>query len=379
MKNIYRVYLSIAIVMMLVFIFSGTAFAITESDVQAQIDASSREAVSGNFLIWFLCAIAFLKISQKIDSFMSSLGINVGHTGGNMLAEAMIAARGISEGSKVLSGKGFAGFAGFGGHGSHGKAGSSGTNGSSGSDGSSGGFLSGGLAGAVGRHMKQSAVQNATGKDGGLVGRAAFNSSLQNGGDFANNVIGSVAKGSISTTGTMTGEQATKGFSSYFGHDSQASINNMDSNSINQETSIDSNTSITDNLPGSENLSSYSSLGDTSIAQSSSDFADNFMESEPSNTSSFSNVEIGGGRITGTEINTENPNGIQFAMYNVDQYMAPDGEHSIEKAVDGSKWYRQYAVDAVEKTPYMTPDGNIAYNESIVKKLPRTPSRKDRI
>lgn len=36
-----------------------------------------------------------LKVSQKIDSFMSSLGINVGHTGGSMLAEAMIAMRGI--------------------------------------------------------------------------------------------------------------------------------------------------------------------------------------------------------------------------------------------------------------------------------------------
>lgn len=36
-----------------------------------------------------------LKVSQKIDNFMSSLGINVGHTGGSMLAEAMIAMRGI--------------------------------------------------------------------------------------------------------------------------------------------------------------------------------------------------------------------------------------------------------------------------------------------
>ena len=60
--------------------------AITESDVQAQVDAAGREAVSGNVLVWFLCAIAFLKISQKIDSFMASLGINVGQTGSSMLA-----------------------------------------------------------------------------------------------------------------------------------------------------------------------------------------------------------------------------------------------------------------------------------------------------
>jgi hypothetical protein len=47
--------------------------------------------------------------------------------------------------------------------------------------------------------------------------------------------------------------------------------------------------------------------------------------------------------------------------------------------VDGSKWYKQYAADAVEKSPYMAPDGAIAYNERIVKKLPTPPRRKDRI
>lgn len=45
----------------------------------------------------------------------------------------------------------------------------------------------------------------------------------------------------------------------------------------------------------------------------------------------------------------------------------------------GTAWYKQYAVDAVDKTPYMAPDGSIAYNESIVKKLPPTPKRKDKI
>jgi len=34
---------------------STTAFAIEESDVEAAINASSAEAVSGNVFIWFLC------------------------------------------------------------------------------------------------------------------------------------------------------------------------------------------------------------------------------------------------------------------------------------------------------------------------------------
>lgn len=64
--------------------------------MQSQVSASGKEGVAGNLFIWFLCAVAFLKISQKIDSFMQGLGINVGHTGGSMLAEAMLAARSIA-------------------------------------------------------------------------------------------------------------------------------------------------------------------------------------------------------------------------------------------------------------------------------------------
>jgi hypothetical protein len=93
----------------------------------------------------------------------------------------------------------------------------------------------------------------------------------------------------------------------------------------------------------------------------------------------FSGVEIGGGRITGTETTADNPNGISFGMYHTDQYMAPEGRYDTVDAADGSKWYRQYAQDAVEKTPYMAPDGSIAYNESIVQKLPAMPKRKDRV
>ena len=36
------------------------ASAISEADVQAQVDAVGRETVTGNVLIWFLCAIGFL-------------------------------------------------------------------------------------------------------------------------------------------------------------------------------------------------------------------------------------------------------------------------------------------------------------------------------
>ncbi len=70
-------------------ILSVSVFALTENEVQEEVSRIGREGVTGNIFVWFLCAVAFLKVSQKIDSFMSSLGINVGHTGGFIGVAAM--------------------------------------------------------------------------------------------------------------------------------------------------------------------------------------------------------------------------------------------------------------------------------------------------
>ena len=108
MKRLKKILFLALMVAALSCLFCQPAFAISEEEVQAQVDAVGKEAVSGNVLIWFMCAIGFLKVSQKIDSFMASLGVNVGHTGGSMLAEAMIAARGFS-GFKSFASNHFAG------------------------------------------------------------------------------------------------------------------------------------------------------------------------------------------------------------------------------------------------------------------------------
>ncbi len=306
MRKTRKILLVFVLALVFTSLFAVPAFAVTEAEVQQQVNAIGKEGVTGNVFIWFLCAIGFLKVSQKIDSFMSSLGINVGHTGGSMLAEAMIAARGIAS---VKS---------FGGHGRGGSRSGASSGGASG-----GGFASGGLAGVVSRSFQNSAVKNATGsKEGGLGGKA-FASSLEKGGGFANRVIGTVATGNISTTGSMTGEKASAALSSYLG---------------------------------------YTALGE-----------------DAEDVPNFSNVEIGGGRIMATETSSEHPEGIAIGMYHADQYMAPSGEYSTVTAADGTIWYKQYAADTVERKPYKAPDGNIAYNESIVKKLPDPPKRKDRI
>ena len=219
----------------ILFCLSSTAFAaeLTEAEVEQAVADQGEETVTGNIFIWFLCAIAFLKVSQKIDSFMASLGINVGNTGGNMMAELLIAGRSLSGALR-----------GHGGGGGYRKASSPGSAAVGGS------FLSGGLAGAVGRQMERSAVNAATGySEGGSIGNSMYQSSLQKGGDFANRVIGDIAKGSYGQVGSITGDDAAKAYASYMG----------------LRSSDTEGTSTSEPLP------------------------------------QYSNMEIGGGRITGTE------------------------------------------------------------------------------
>ena len=322
MKRLKRLVYNSLLILTAICSLSISVFAVTEAEVEAQVAAIGKEGVAGNVLIWFLCAVAFLKISQKIDSFMSSLGINVGHTGGSMLGEAMIAARGIGA-IKGISGNGR-----YSGNGGSSNGGSQSHGGSS--SGSAGGFLAGGLAGVVSRQVTSGAIQSVTNNDSnsglispGVIGGKVYSNSIANGGRFANDVIGTIATGNIRSMGTITGQKAEEALQSYMGYAANGS---------NSESPV-----------------------------------------------KFSNVEIGGGRITGMETSAEHPEGIAFGMYSTDQYVAPDGEYSKVFSADGHEWYKQYAVDTVERLPYEAPDETVAYLESITKKLPPVPYRKDKL
>lgn len=300
MKKIIRTMLLILIFALCVTL---PTLALTEAEVQNEVNRVGKDAVTGNILVWFLCAVAFLKVSQKIDSFMSSLGINVGHTGGSLLAEALVATRSIGMAGGFIGGRGF------------------GRNNSTTTQGNASVFR-GGLTGMVGRRVTATAVENANGnRTGGVVGRM-YDTSLARGGNFANSVIGNIANGDTRSMGTISGEGANAALMSYMG---------------------------------------YTALGEN---------ADNIP--------SFSNVEIGGGRIIGTEVSNEYPEGISFAMYSADKYDVPEETYTTISAVDGTNWYRQYAQDTIVQHPYEQQDGYIDKGETIEKRIPKPPRRKDR-
>ena len=367
----------------------------------ANFIANPLQLENGNFLIWFLCAVGFLKISQKIDNFMQMLGINVGRTGSAMLGEAAIAMKGISAAGKTISGGGSG-------------AADSGGYPTSGSE----TILQGGLAGVVGRQFHQNAIRNITGKSDSIasnIARSVYNSSIRNGGGFSANVISQVANGDISRIGSIKGDDAVRAFQSYMGIDQinsrkesatagmeEAPSPAMEHIFENQNKYSDSSyegmqTSMEQVLAeyqrniGMEPLSVGTELSDDSHSPFLSDHqtiplanrgveqAEYFTPSVDS-SAQYSHIEIGGGRIMGMETAKETGNSVAFAMYSTDKYMPPmQGDYKTVTAVDGSKWYHQYAQPTVVKEPFMKENGEIQYKEQIENKLPDAPKRKDRI
>lgn len=328
----YKKILTMAFLTMLLLCLSARRpLPFLESDAQAQVDAAGREAVSGNVLVWFLCAIAFLKVSQKIDSFMSSLGVNVGHTGGSMIAEAMIAARGVGA-VRNFSRQHFGG--GHSSTSSHVNAGS----------GSPGGFMAGGLcrggqpAGHKQCHTHGHHPHGNKPAEWEIFRKRVWRHCIRRiRGHWWKYVCVFRCKGRrFCQQRNQHGGDGKHGVRRF--HDRGKGS------------------------PGPPFLHGLCRPGGRGTA-----------------VPSFTGVEIGGGRITGTEISEEHPEGISFGMYHADQYTPPEGAYATVQAVDGTSWYKQYAQDAVEKSPYMAADGSIAYQESIVKKMPPAPKRKDRL
>ena len=336
---------------------STSAFAIDESEVESAIAASGKDAVTGNVFIWFLCAISFLKVSQKIDSFMASLGINVGRTGGSMLGELMVAGRSIAAVAGAVGGTVF-----------NRHSSSSAKN----SQAAGAAFAGGGngLISVTKRAAGNAAAASATGNSvglGGIVGGAMFGSSLRNGGKFAMSVVGAVAKGNMSSIGSITGEQASEALSGYLGY-SPAEADGADTfaqGSIPPAPTPQGDVITLD--------------GGAAAAASSASASASRPDGHTTIPPQFRDVEIGGGRITGHEVSSDGQAEREFAMYSAEQYMAPTGPYDTVQTVDGSSWYRQYAQPTVEKTPYKDHDDKIKYEERIVSQMPPVPKRKDKI
>lgn len=431
-----RILSLLPLILLLAAMLCTPAFALTEAEVEAEVAASGKAAVTGNVLIWFLCAVAFLKVSQKIDSFMASMGVNVGRTGGSLMAEAMIAARGVSMLVK----------AGGGAIGGIGKAVGGAAGGTSpGTSGSTGGFFKGGLIGMAGRHITNSAVKTATSQTAAVhtaqkqsaTATSHTASTIHSSGNTnsATHTASSMDMGGAGATihsAEHTGSEVQTDSATFAatmaqqegviitGHETQAAVHTDSSTQVNSPGEhVHTQGGGTETIPNRGNApqsshSSTRSVHQTSIGgavfarslASGGKFANDVIGSvargeasgsitgamaEQSlasylgytaigkNPPTFSHAEIGGGRITGSVSTPEHPQPIAFGMYHAGQYAEPTGTFSKIRSADGTLWYSQLAQDTVERKPYKAPDGTVAYEERIVKKLPTPPKRKNRI
>ena len=184
----------------LVLLYCPAALALTEDEAAAAVNAQGKDAVSGNLFLWLLCAIAFLKVSTKLDGILHSLGIGVSRSPGSMLSEALLAFRGFEIG-KAFMGLGAA------------KAAAATTNTKT----TPSNTFAGGLSGVVSRHVQQSTASSISGQSGGIgasLGGAMYHNSLGKDGGFASKVIGSIATGQ--TGGSITGDSAVEALNGYF-------------------------------------------------------------------------------------------------------------------------------------------------------------------
>lgn len=391
------------------------ALAVSEADVEAAVASQGKEAVSGNLFVWFLCAIAFLKVSTKLDSILQAMGLGVGRAPGSILAEAFMALRGMQAGKAILSGQ-------MPGVGSRGAAAGAGATSA----------FSGGLAGMVSSKLETDTAASMSGSGGGVtsgIGASLYKSTLGQDGGFASRVFGSVATGQ--TPGAIHGAAAEEAMQSYFAGtpdpapaqgsaeaaadfsaDSFGAIPASAGGAVLDDAGADipadapiptrplalegdtavpvspgyeaeiaqtaggTSTSYTASI-GSGPAASGGTTASTTIPTSSSLQQAALQRVALGQMGNLTtDVEIGGGKITGREI-IPGRGQIQFAMYNAKQFERPSGHYTVQTSRDGEQWYKVYAAPAVERTPTTKDErGQYQYEERKIAVLPKAPARR---
>lgn len=392
------------------------ALAVSESDVESAVAGQGKEVVSGNLFVWFLCAIAFLKVSTKLDSILQAMGLGVGRAPGSILSEAFMALRGMQAGKAILSGQ---------------MPGTGGRSAATGAGGTS--AFSGGLAGMVSSKLETDTAASMSGSGGGGVtsgiGASLYKSTLGQDNGFASRVIGSVATGQ--TPGAIHGAAAEEAMQGYFAGTPDPTPSQTGANAATADFSADGFGGIPSSADGAVlddvdtdmptdapiPTSPLALEGDTAVpvspgyeeevAQAAGRASAGYTASVGSGPTSggtaasatiptssslqqtalqrvltgqmgnrTTDVEIGGGKITGREI-IPGRGQIQFAMYNAKQFERPSSHYTVQTSRDGEQWYKVYATSAVERTPTTKDErGHYQYEERKVAALPKAPARR---
>ena len=152
----------------------------------------------GSVFLWLFCALAFLKVAQRFDSYLASIGLNVAQTGAGLGMEMLVA-------SRVVMG----GLGGFRNAGSMFRGGGGGPIGAAGD-----------LAGFAGKSyvrdaVVQGGVRMGAGGPLGFIGRAFGGLAAKNGATLTGDSIASVANRPPNQSGGIAGSIADRSLGNY--------------------------------------------------------------------------------------------------------------------------------------------------------------------
>lgn len=166
---------------------------------QYMINGGALSNGAGNVFLWLFCAIAFLKVAQRFDSHLASIGLNVAQTGMGLGMEILMAAKSVANFGKAFSGGG-GGFK---------------------------GSVAGGFGGFADRYRGNSFVRDSVVQGGvrmgagggiGFVGRMFGGVAAKNGAVLSGHSISSVASRTPDVSGRIGGDIADRSLANYMPH-----------------------------------------------------------------------------------------------------------------------------------------------------------------
>ena len=258
----------------------------------------------GSVFLWLVCALAFLKTAQKVDSYLAAMGLNVAQTGSSMAMEMVMAAR-------VLSGLG-------GGAKSAGSVFRSGGSAASSAATGAGAAATSFSAGFASKFKGNSYVRDAVVEGGsrmglggsvGFVGRAFGGIAARNGAVLTGESISSVASRPESVSGAIAGDIADRSLQNFMPQLSNYS------------------------LAGTQITGGH--IHTTATGMAAQEAAEQEGSPVPNPAVGTANGE------EGAAVQADQPTGpSQIDYYSASQYEAPEGPYSLVTAADGSAWYQ---------------------------------------
>jgi hypothetical protein len=319
---------------------------------QYMANGGALSSGQGNIFLWMFCALAFLKIAQKFDSYLASMGLNVAQTGSSMGMELLMATRvlggfggpmGKTAGAMFRGGAGVAGAAAAG----------------------AGGFAAGFASKFKGNsYVRDSVVQGGSrmgaGGGVGLVGRAFGGIAARTGASLTGESIASVAARHSSVSGSIGGDIADRSLQNYMPQlagkklsDTQITGGQISATAVGadgKETSLQMYNAAQFDKPGGPHSVVKASDG-SSWYQTATGAGMGEYYSTPSFTGSAGEASDVAAAFPGVEngtmlrtvddgaIEATYPDGSNSMWYNSAHYDEPGAPHDMVTSANGVGWY----------------------------------------